>query len=256
MSYSRPRTALLVDEAAEAADLSGRGLTDMTSLQNCSQLSVLMLYNNTHLTSCEGLQHCSRLWSVDLQGCALSTAAPLVQLGALAELQLGGNRLSLDAALQLRGMAIGRLGLQANPLLPDDVRTVLLAPDAPSVDHSRLLRSFLIDELPGVIALDDSFVTSIERRHCHVFFESSASGRAMRALLLPGPADHARHAITVATLRGAHSPIHRRAQRARERPAHRTHIHSSPHSYPPPCGPPHSYAPPCSTHSLCGACAD
>mgnify|MGYP002832777514 CR=1 FL=1 len=77
----------------------------------------LSLHENSHLSSIEGLQSCSRLWTVDLRGCALTSIQPILHLGALSELHLGGNRISLAAALKLRCMAIGRLGLQGNPLL-------------------------------------------------------------------------------------------------------------------------------------------
>ena len=165
---SAPRTALLIDEYSEVLDLSSRGLIDTTSLLHCLRLTSLSLHENSHLSSIEGLQSCSRLWTVDLRGCALTSIQPILHLGALSELHLGGNRISLAAALKLRCMAIGRLGLQGNPLLSDDLRMALGV--SPGLDDSRLLRSFLADEMPCVIALDDSFITSAPRhctrRHC------------------------------------------------------------------------------------------
>ena len=157
---SRPRTALLVDEYSEVVDLSGRGLSDTTSLVRCVRLSALKLEGNQHLQSVEGLQQCSRLWTLDLRGCALTSCTPLIQLGALSELHLGNNKLSLPSVLKLHSMAIGRLGLQGNPLLLDTTRASLNV--KPGVDDSRVLRSFLADELPCVVAIDDSFVTSAQ----------------------------------------------------------------------------------------------
>ena len=102
---SRPRTALVIDDYSEVLDLSGRGLTDITYIQRCSRLSALSLRGNTYLASCEGLQSCARLWTVDLRGCAITSVQPIIHLGALSELLLGGNRLTLAAALKLRPRA-------------------------------------------------------------------------------------------------------------------------------------------------------
>ena len=52
----------------------------------CAKLLSLNLRGNHLLQSCEGLQHCARLWTVDLRGCALATVEPIVYLGALSEL--------------------------------------------------------------------------------------------------------------------------------------------------------------------------
>ena len=109
---SRPRTALLIEETSEVLDLSGRGLSDTASLERCRALVSLSLCNNDHLSSVAGLQRCARLWTLDLRGCALTTIEPLLQLGALGELQLAHNRLTIGAALKLKQMALGLKSMQ------------------------------------------------------------------------------------------------------------------------------------------------
>ena len=178
-----PRSALFIDKSLESVELSSRGLSDLSVLSGCTSLVSVTLCRNVHLRSCDGLDRCRSLWSVDMRGCALTSVDALLGLGALSELQLGGNRLELASALHLRSMALGRLGLQANPLLPADIRTKLGVHDDRS--DSRLLRSFLVDMLPCVIALDDTFITSSERHECREYFGSTASGISMRELLLP-----------------------------------------------------------------------
>ena len=199
------RDALFVDSKAESLDLSGRGLSDVGPLEGCGSLVSLSLAHNQHLASCAGLQHCLRLWTLDLRGCAMVTIEPILALGALSELHLAGNRLALPAALRLRSMAIGRLSLQGNPLLPGSLRESLgIKNDA---SDSRLLRSFLADMLPCVIALDDSFITSAERHECREYFGGTPSGRAMLSLLLSadgagdGLGAHAQPMISCGALR-------------------------------------------------------
>ena len=199
---SRPRSALLVDEHTEVTDLSNRGLIDCNSLSRCVRLSSVSLHNNS-LESISGLQRCARLWSLDLRECGLTSVQPLIYLGAMSELHLGQNRLSLAAVLKLHSMVIGRLGLQGNPLLPDATRASLNV--TAGIDDSRLLRSFLADELPCVVAIDDSFVTSAERHHCRMYFDAHPQGQAMRNELLPIDAatdvDITRPPVTCADLR-------------------------------------------------------
>jgi hypothetical protein len=158
---SAAATQAVPDESAEMLDMSGSELTDATSLERCAQLVSLSLRSSANFTSCSGLERLQRLWILDLRGCALSAVEPVVALGALGELRLSQNRISLHAALGLRHMAIGRLGLQGNPLLPEELRSVLGV--GPDTDDARLLRSYLADSFPHVIALDDSFVTSAHR---------------------------------------------------------------------------------------------
>ena len=67
-------TTLLLDKAAESVDLSGRGLSDLAPLQGCTSLASLSLRNNGRLRSCDGLERCIRLWTVDLRGCDRLTA--------------------------------------------------------------------------------------------------------------------------------------------------------------------------------------
>ena len=178
---SRLRDVITFDHDSEVIDLSGCGLSDLKSLESCSRLSSLAVANN-NLLSCDELCRLRRLWTLDLRGCGLTTVAPLVHLGALGELQLAHNRLLISAALKLHPMALGRLGLQGNPLLPDGVRTAMRVRSG--ADEARLLRSFLADSLPRVVALDDSFVTSAERKHCRDYFDGTPPGQAMRELLL------------------------------------------------------------------------
>ena len=153
-----------LDGEETALDLrGGRAPADLHSLRPCTRLVSINLSGNPALTSLDGLQHCVALWVVDASGCALSGVEPLVALGALGELHLAHNQLTLSAVLQLRPMPIGRLSLQGNPLLTDDGLRAEMADavgDAADDGDSRLLRSFLVDALSGVIALDDSFVTS------------------------------------------------------------------------------------------------
>ena len=153
------RDGRVLNELTEVARLDGTaGLVDASALADCTKLTALSLRDSPQLISPDGLQMLGKLWTVDLRGCSLKTCAPLVELGALSELQLGHNKLTLQETLQLRPMAIGQLGLQGNPLMDGIIRSALGV--KPGVDDSKLLRSFLADELPCVIAIDDSFVTS------------------------------------------------------------------------------------------------
>ena len=169
---SRLRDVVTFDHDSEVIDLSGCGLSDLKSLESCSRLSSLAVANN-NLLSCDELCRLRRLWTLDLRGCGLTTVAPLVHLGALGELQLAHNRLLIGAALKLHPMALGRLGLQGNPLLPEGVRTAMRVRSG--ADEARLLRSFLADSL-RVVALDDSFVTSAERKR-RDYFDGMPLGR-------------------------------------------------------------------------------
>ncbi len=182
-----------VEAESLVAELSGLGLQALPSLEHCSSLVELSLASNPML-SLDGLQ-APRLWSLDLRNCALLSVEPLVRLGALGHLDLRGNRLCLPAVLELRRMALGRLALHANPLLP---RGVPLPANHPSPGGAELLlRSLLIELLPCVVALDDSFVSVGERLFCCRYFEAEPDGMVARAHLLgeavppPPPSDAA-----------------------------------------------------------------
>ena len=199
-----PRVALVIEQSSESLDLSGRGISNLACIALCSKLIALSLANNVHIRSCDGLQCFSRLWTLDLRGCSLTSIEPLLSLGALAELQLAGNRLPLPSVLPLRSMCIGRLGLQSNTLLPKAARESLGVHAAESTSDSTLLRSFLVDLFPCVVALDESFITSSERCECREYFANSTSGHAMRALLLPtaeASSDAQRQPVTCGGLR-------------------------------------------------------
>ena len=95
---------------------------------------------------------------------------------------LDDNNLALGPTLQLRTMAIGQLSLRGNPLLTEPLRVALGV--KPGVPDARALRSFLVDQLPCVIAIDGSFVTSVERHDCRAFFSTSTAGLKTWGLLL------------------------------------------------------------------------
>ena len=61
------RDALVLDENSTVVDLSGKGVTDAAPIVRCKSLLSLSLRGNDLLKSAEGLQHCSRLWTVDLR---------------------------------------------------------------------------------------------------------------------------------------------------------------------------------------------
>ena len=188
--------------AAKSAvvDLADRDVSDTRHLRNAGAVVCLSLRNNARLASAAGLELCARLWTVDLSGCALASVDALLPLGALGLLQLSNNRLDLRAALRLRNFHVGRLGLFGNPLLP-------ALPGMAGAAAPLLLRSVLVEALPCVLALDDSFVrppqfgailvescdsfltrgrpqvAGAERVHCRQFLETPHA-QACRALLL------------------------------------------------------------------------
>lgn len=171
----RRKPALVV-----ALDLSDSDLRDVMLLTEFrDKLVHLAVHSNPKLSSLDGLQQCSQLWSLDLSNCSLASVEPLASLGALGTLRLGDNLLELSAVARLAAMHIGQLEVAAgNPLLPADWAFELKPGD---IETGGVLRAALVHTLPQALSLDGSFVTLYEREQCEAFFAAHAEAAPLLA---------------------------------------------------------------------------